>query len=125
MKTKLIVTVAGLLLLIIPAQAAFKDMLANYIASINGVVAVLAKINNENDAKANATALDTAITAMKNAKAQLAAGNTSQAEMEAAMKEKVADMQVATASLHEQTHRIKRNKEVSKALAGVLAKLAQ
>lgn len=125
MRNRLVITIAGVLLLLAPAEAAVRELLAAYINSINSVVTILGKINNENDAKANASALETAIGAMKSAKAQLAAGSTNAAETEKAVKERVNDLQKSTAALHELTHRLRKNEGLSQILAPSMAQLGQ
>lgn len=123
MKKRLVTIFAGLVLTILSAQAAFRDLLVNYITSVNNVAVVMAKINNQNEAKANAAALDAAVTAMNAAKAQVAAGATNGAEVSAAAAATAADTQKATAALAEQLTRIRKNREVAQVLDATLKKL--
>ena len=124
MKTKLIMILSGLVLLLTPAQAAFRDLLINYINAQNAVTVILGNVKNENDAKAGAAAIDAAVTALQGTRAQLqAAGSTPAAEKDAAVKEKGADMQKASAALAEQLSRVRKNKGISQILAATLAKL--
>lgn len=126
MNSKLTTILAGMLLIIAPAHAAFRDLLGNYINSANAVATILGKINNDNDAKANIAALDAAIANLKAAKTELAAGSTTKTpEVDAGVRERAVDLQKVTASLAEQTSRVRKNKGLRRTLWPVLTKLNQ
>ena len=125
MHTRIATALTALLLLAPLAHAAFRDLLAAYINSTNSVVQVLTAIKTEADAKNQTAALANAVAAMKSAKAQVAANSNNAAEVEAAVRERTADLQKATAALYEETHRIKNNPDLKRALAPVIAKLAE
>src|SRR5262245_49433528 len=124
MKTKIATIFAILLLTLIPAEAAFRDLLGAYLNSVNNVVTILGNIKTDNDAKANLAALDAAIVQMNGAKAQLAAANVPPAEKQAAVQEKAADMQKSSAALAELTKKVRKNKVLNDLLATALAKLS-